>query len=122
MPKKTAASLAALLMCGALTVPAQTSHASSCAISLWTGDTVFTCFMEPNPDNHYIHVTASPFTTVAVQDIWTQVFVLTEDVGLWGLNRTIVGLYGYYIGSGRALPVPPLWYASLGRLELNNDL
>ena len=116
MFKNAAARFTALLIAAGLTVPALPSHAKDCWAILIPTQTTFTCALGANPEAHYLHVNATPFSTVAVQDLGTQIFVLTETVGVFGLSRTVFGLYGVYGGSGRTWAYPPM----TGKLIVSN--
>jgi hypothetical protein len=112
----TAVRFAALLIAAGVTVPALPSHAQETWAILVPWETRFTAPIAANAKFHFLHVSATPFSTVAVQDLRTQVFVLTENVGLFGLSRTITGLYGVYGGSGRTIAYPPM----TGRMLVSN--
>jgi hypothetical protein len=105
MLNKLSIAFTTILTAAAVLAPPSPLHAESCTHVLVPYLTTFGCVLPANATDHYVHIYVSPFATAAIQDLWTQVFVFTEDAGLLGISRTITGLYGgAYGSSGRALP------------------
>jgi len=115
--KRHAIGITALVMVVGLAAPATPAHAQQCSARLILFVTTFTCAVAANPDHGFIHVDATPFTTVGVQDLGTQVFIVSQTVGAFGLSRTITGLSGIYGGSGRTLTN----LLPIGTLTLSNE-
>jgi uncharacterized membrane protein YhdT len=96
---RTASILTAVaLLTGAATTsrPAEAAHCGATAVPNWFA---YTCFLTPNAQNHFIHVSISSFLTVDVIDVWTNVIVYHGAAGVWGIEKTITGLTNKYYGS-----------------------
>ena len=119
MSKKIVIKFVLLLMGAGLMAGMPTASATSCTLATYPFITNFGCIMPANSRNHFLHVSVAPFVSAAIQDVATQVYVFTEDAGIFGIERTITGLYGQaYSLSGRA-PFPPSPFAPI--VTLSND-
>ena len=96
---RTASMLAALALvtgAAAATRPAEAAH---CGATALPNLPAYTCFLTPNAQNHFIHVSISSFLTVDVIDVWTNVIVYHGAAGVWGIEKTVTGLGNKYYGS-----------------------
>jgi len=121
MWKNFPVNLAPVLLAAALTVPARTSSAQVCNLLAVEVVTRFGCRMPANAANHFLHISMPGFSTAAIQDIGTHVYVFTDDAGLFGISRTITGLFGTYELSARMFFLPGEVTPRTANVTLQNE-
>lgn len=112
MSKRTLTA-AALIMGAALTAPAATASAASCWTTTNPAFTSFTCRLPANSTNHFIHISTGPFVTVDAIDFHSFVRVYHGKAGVWGIEKTVTGLYSVYYLAGTS--------TVLTTMELSNN-
>jgi hypothetical protein len=98
MSKRPSMLIAAALLASAVfaTRPARAAYCGATAIP---GYPTYTCSLKSNAANHFIHVSMTPFVVARLIDVHKDVVVYRGAAGIWGIEKTVTGLYDLYYGA-----------------------
>lgn len=73
-----------------------TAKAQSATCVITVGQNCYTNSIPANKNNHFVHITLSPFVDYTVIDSKIDKVVYRGSSGFWGVKKTITGLYSDY--------------------------